>query len=140
MGTDSAFLGRARQGNEQAPLRAFADASLSLYSPPFPFPVHAGSIALLFSPLAKESAVINQKLASKFDFLAAHWLKGKLSFGDDATKPTSADLYLMWCVGSAMWKEAPVNDHMKSFFAHISALPAVAAAKAASDVAFATKA
>jgi hypothetical protein len=62
------------------------------------------------------------------------------AFGEDASKPTSADLYLMWAVGCALWKEVPVNDHIKAIFAHMSALPAVAAAKAESDVAFAPKA
>jgi glutathione S-transferase len=38
---------------------------------------HAGSIALLFSPLASQAAEINKKLSGKFDFLAANWLKGK---------------------------------------------------------------
>jgi len=102
--------------------------------------VHAGSIALLFSPLASQAAEINKKLSGKFDFLAANWLKGKHTFSEDSSKPSSADLYLWWAIGCALWKEVPVNDHIKAVYAHISALPAVAAAKAESDVAFAPKA
>ena len=101
--------------------------------------VHAGSIALLFSPLGGQpeaSAFIAKKLETKLSFLSENYLKGgKLTFFEG--KLTSADLYLMWALEAAAYKGVKLSAHLQSVLDHISNLPNVKSAIAECNAAFA---
>jgi len=100
--------------------------------------IHAGSLTFFWSPLVAEKAneeYFTKKLGSKFAFITSTWL-GK-SVGVTG-KVTSADLYLWWTLGAAMWKGLPiVDDQLKALYQTISDIPAVKTAVADMNAAFA---